>query len=150
MAQDALGTLYAKGRGVPQDFVEAAVWYRKAAEQGDEYAQYTLGRLYKKGRGVPQDFAEAATWYRKSAEQGNAQAQYVLGGLYKNGEGVSQDYQSAYIWLSLSVKNRCYMKGFGKLLNVVAQKLSAVQLESAESTIAEYLELYGTVRSAAV
>ena len=35
--------MYAQGRGMPQDFGEAAKWYRKAAEQGDALAQFNLG-----------------------------------------------------------------------------------------------------------
>jgi len=34
-AQDILGNMYYNGQGVPQDYKEAARWYRKAAEQGD-------------------------------------------------------------------------------------------------------------------
>ena len=34
-AQYNLGLMHAEGRGVPQDFAEAATWYRKAAEQGE-------------------------------------------------------------------------------------------------------------------
>ena len=33
-AQYNLGFMYANGRGVPKDEVEAVIWYRKAAEQG--------------------------------------------------------------------------------------------------------------------
>jgi TPR repeat protein len=29
-----LGSVYAKGQGVPQDYATALSWYRKAAEQG--------------------------------------------------------------------------------------------------------------------
>lgn len=47
---------------MPQDYAQAASWYRKAAEQSNARAQYFLGRLYDKGRGVPQDFAEAYFW----------------------------------------------------------------------------------------
>ena len=32
--QYALGVMYDNGHGVPQNHVEAAKWYRKAAEQG--------------------------------------------------------------------------------------------------------------------
>ena len=38
MAQYNLAVLYANGQGVPQDYVEARKWYRKAAEQGDAAA----------------------------------------------------------------------------------------------------------------
>ncbi|WP_314879189.1 tetratricopeptide repeat protein, partial [Haemophilus parahaemolyticus] len=50
-----LGVMYAKGRGVKQDDVEAVKWYRQAAEQGDAEAQFNLGVMYAKGRGVKQD-----------------------------------------------------------------------------------------------
>jgi hypothetical protein len=38
-AQFYLGFAYAKGQGVPQDYVEAVSRYRKAAEQGEADAQ---------------------------------------------------------------------------------------------------------------
>ena len=30
-----VGYLYCEGLGVAQDYAQAAIWYRKAAEQGD-------------------------------------------------------------------------------------------------------------------
>ena len=63
-AQVALGWMYAEGRGVPQDYVEAAAWFRRSAEQGDAEAQFNLGLMYDQGRGVPQDDAEAIAWFR--------------------------------------------------------------------------------------
>ena len=97
-AQCFLGTLYADGDGVNQDFKEAEKWYRKAAEQGNAYAQNNLGLLYEDGNGVNQDFKEAEKWYRKAAEQGNAYAQNSLGLLYEDGNGVNQDYEEAKKW----------------------------------------------------
>ena len=44
---------------VIRDDAEAAIWYRRAAEQGNTYAQTFLGHMYANGRGVPQDDAEA-------------------------------------------------------------------------------------------
>jgi hypothetical protein len=46
--------MFAQGRGVPQSDVEAARWYRKAADQGDAGAQYNLGLMFDQGRGVAQ------------------------------------------------------------------------------------------------
>jgi len=40
------------------DPVEAAKWFRAAAEQGDTAAQFNLGVMYDTGRGVKQDFAQ--------------------------------------------------------------------------------------------
>ena len=47
---------------MPQDYAEAAKWFRKAAEQGDAKAQYNLGIMYAKGQGVPQDYVLAYMW----------------------------------------------------------------------------------------
>ena len=93
-----LGLYYENGQGVTQDYVRAAYWYRRAAEQGDAEAQDRLAHLYNYGLGVTQDYAQAAQWYRKAAEQGNADAQFGLGVLYSNGDGVTQDYAQAAIW----------------------------------------------------
>ena len=61
-AQGLLGFLYEQGRGVPQNFELAAMWYACAAERGDVTAQYLLGMLYDKGRGVPLDAVLSHKW----------------------------------------------------------------------------------------
>ena len=61
-AQAYLGYMFETGRGVPQNYTEAAMWYRRAAEQGDGLAQYSLGLLYDRGQGVPRDIVEASKW----------------------------------------------------------------------------------------
>lgn len=98
-----LGGMYARGEGVPQDYAEAARWFRKAAELGHAGAQSNLGAMYVNGRGVPQDYAEAVRWYRKGAEQGDAVTQNNLGKMYSFGHGVPQDYVQALMWFSLAV-----------------------------------------------
>ena len=67
--------MYGTGRGVPQDFVEAARWFRLAAEQGSAIAQYNLGDMYGNGEGVPEDIVLAYMWYNLAAAQGNEVAQ---------------------------------------------------------------------------
>jgi len=47
-AQFILGFMYDEGKGVPQDYVEAAKWYRKAAEQGNKAAQHNLSLMMTK------------------------------------------------------------------------------------------------------
>jgi TPR repeat protein len=94
--------MYNKGQGVPQDFAEAAEWYRRAAEQGHADAQFNLGFLYVNGQGIPQNYAESSEWYRRAAEQGYADAQYNLGAMYAKGQGVSRDLVITYALSSLS------------------------------------------------
>ena len=48
---------YTKG-----DYPQAVKWFRKAAEQGNAFAQFNLGQIYTQGKGVPQDYAEAVKW----------------------------------------------------------------------------------------
>lgn len=55
LAQSGLGILYKHGKGVPQDYQQAAKWYQKAADQGLAIAQYSLGKFYIDGNGVTQD-----------------------------------------------------------------------------------------------
>ncbi len=98
LAQTNLGFMYAKGRGVEQDYTKAVSWYRKAAQQGDALAQANLGLMYVQGQGVEQDDEEAVSWYRKAAEQGDALAQTNLGLMYAQGRGVEQDYTKAVSW----------------------------------------------------
>lgn len=45
-AQNNLGVMFEKGRGVDQDFEEAAKWYRFAAEQANEQAKKNLNDLW--------------------------------------------------------------------------------------------------------
>ena len=70
-AQFALGTRYAMGEDVPQDYAIAARWFLKAAEQGMVLAQDTLGAYYWAGRGVPKDVVKAFYWSSVAKEAGN-------------------------------------------------------------------------------
>ncbi len=103
-AQNLLGWMYEYGRGVAEDKVEAAKWFRKAAKQGYARAQHWLGLTYYKGDGVPRDYEEAVKWFRKAAEQGEGcsistrQSQHWLGQMYYKGDGVPRDYEEAAKW----------------------------------------------------
>jgi uncharacterized protein len=88
LAQTLLGAIYCYGKGVPQDYQQAASWYRKAAEQGLAEAQFNLGNMYRYGKGLPADCEEAVSWYRRAGEQGCAEAQFSLGIMYATGAGI--------------------------------------------------------------
>jgi TPR repeat protein len=101
-AQFDRGILYYYGRGVPQDFALARVWFEKAAAKSYGPAQAALGYLYASGQGVLQDFAKAREWWKQAAAQGQAKAQYNIGTLYAGGRGVSQDFAKAREWYELA------------------------------------------------
>ncbi len=77
-AQYIIGEMYYYGLGGKEDHAEAAIWFRKAAEQGNPEAQFLIGKMYYYGLGVKEDHAEAIIWLRKAADQGHIQASRLL------------------------------------------------------------------------
>ncbi len=57
VAQNNLGAMYGDGRGVPQDYVQAHMWFNLAAAQEDELARKSRKRVEK--RMTPEQIAEA-------------------------------------------------------------------------------------------
>lgn len=105
VAQFILGTMYRTGRGVNQDYTQAAYWYQRAALAGNAWAQFGLGTMYMRGEGLPRNPYEGIRLYRLAAAQGHREAQYNLGVLYYNGNGVAQDYAEAERWFSMAARN---------------------------------------------
>ena len=101
-AQHFLGTFYYLGRGEKQsdlqNYLDAAKWYRKAAEQGIAEAQFIVAVHYHTGDLGETNLVEAAKWYRKAAEQNYVNAQFELGNFYYDGQGVTKDYAEAVKW----------------------------------------------------
>jgi hypothetical protein len=141
-AQYDLGVVYASGRGVAQDYVEAAKWYRLAADQGHAAAQYSLAGLYATGQGVAQDYVEATKWYRLAADQGDPDAQYRLGLMYRAGQGLPRDDVRALMWLTLSVTTGTPAEWFkatvGGIRDTVARRMSPDQIAEAERLAREW------------
>ncbi len=83
-----------------QDLNEAAIHYRKAAEQNYLPAQTALGELLY----ASQDFEAAFGWFLMSAYQGDAAGAYDLGKLYAEGNGVEQNLNKAVYWITHSAE----------------------------------------------
>ena len=78
-----LGYCYCKGIGINIDKQKAVELYQKAANLGDEVAQYNLALMYKNGVGIEKDVDKAIYWYEHSAKQGYQNAQNQLKKLKK-------------------------------------------------------------------
>jgi uncharacterized protein len=104
VAEVLVGESYAAGKGVPADPKQAALWYKKAADQGNVSGELHLAVLYRDGAGksFPRDVEQAASWYRKAADAGDPGAQGTLGILYAFGQGVPRNDVEAYFWLDLA------------------------------------------------
>lgn len=105
LAQANLGLIYARGRGVPQDYRAAMGWYLKAAEQGDASSQNNIGYMYHYGHGAPKNLIYAFAWYSISSEQGSkvaaANRQIVID-LFdaeelEKGKKLSKEYYTKYV-----------------------------------------------------
>ena len=97
---------------------KAAELYERAANQGNEYAQYELGKMYEEGTGVKKDEKKAAELYEKAANQGNSKAQFQLGQMYEEGRGVEKNEKKAIeVYVNL-INNRYFgsFEVYGKCL----------------------------------
>jgi TPR repeat protein len=84
----ALANVLAYGEGAnPERRREAALWYRRAAEQGDAEGQFTLALWLWLGQDVEENRIEAVKWWQKAADRDRADAQFWLAGAYEAGEG---------------------------------------------------------------
>ena len=135
-AQYNLGVLYRKGRGVPQDDVQARQWYEKAAAQGQAKAQYNLGTLYLNGSGVPKDYQQALRWFRMAADQGEALAQTKIGIMYDDGQGVPHDFVQAHKWYNLAATNGD--KPAAELRDALAKQMTPAQIAEAQQLAREW------------
>ncbi|MDE7083958.1 MAG: sel1 repeat family protein, partial [Clostridia bacterium] len=79
-----LAICYEDGVGVEIDVEKAAYWYKRAAEQGEERAQFNIAVCYENGLGVKKDLEKAVKWYKKAAEQDDEDAEKALERLNKS------------------------------------------------------------------
>jgi TPR repeat protein len=93
---------YERGIAVPQNYREAARWYRLSAMQGHSHAQYKLCEMSEQGRGLPQDYQEALRWCGLAADHGDGRAMFKLGRLYHTAHGVPRDVVRAHMWYNLA------------------------------------------------
>ena len=136
LAQFNLGVLYRKGRGAPQDDVQARQWFEKSAAQGQAKAQFNLGTLYFNGEGVAKDYPQAFRWFRLAADQGEALAQTKIAIMYDEGQGVPQDIVQAYKWYSLAATNGD--KPAPQLRDALANQMTPAQIAEAQRLAREW------------
>ncbi len=101
-AMIVLGSMYAGGQGVEEDFRQAFKWFQNAAKYGRPDANYKLGLMYEQGLGPKQSFKKAVRYYGKAAKKGYPLAQYKLGAFYNEGLGVEHNPAKAYAWLAVA------------------------------------------------
>ena len=84
-----VGNMIAGGKGVTRaDFVEAATWFKKAADQGEPEGMLFYAECLLTGQGVEPDPPEAARLYSSAMTLGEVRAKSKLAELYRKGVGV--------------------------------------------------------------
>jgi len=113
VAAHQLGKCWRDGLGVMPDDEQAEVWFRRSAEAGNDFSQYTLGKLLQSQRRME----EAVSWYKQAAARGNQYASYRLGKLYLQGEQIPKDVPTAFEYLTASAEqgNQYAQYAMGKL-----------------------------------
>jgi len=140
VAQSSQGSGDDSGRGVPQDRVQAAAWYRKAAEQGDPRAQFNLGLMYRYGPGYSpalERWVEAfdpAPGYARPTAQGSPAAKY------NPGSGIPKDYIEAHKWMSLAAARATgeNQKQFANARDSLAKVMTPEQIAKAQKRAIEW------------
>ena len=122
-AMNSLGVCYVEGRGVAQDVVRGAGWFRRGADMGSRMAMRNLALCHSTGRGAEANPATAFLWWTKAAELGDAESMYNLGACAYAGLGTDQDYEVAVSWWQKAAERGiapafnslgyCYAHGLG-------------------------------------
>ncbi len=95
-AQNTLGWMYDRGRGLSYDPRLAIAWYTKAALAGEPFSATRLGDIYSRGRlGQPVDMAAARKWYEVGEKKGLPHAGVSLAFQEVKGEGGPVDRAQA-------------------------------------------------------
>jgi TPR repeat protein len=100
-----LGVRYLLGRSVTQDNEKAFYYFRKAAKEGDPFAENELAYLYAAGKGTPQDWNKAFIYYQQAAKHNLASAQYNLGLLYLHGLGTEKNKELGMEWINKAAEH---------------------------------------------
>jgi len=134
--QYQLGLCYYGGLGVSKDYLEAAKWWHKAADQDNASAQFKLGLCYYGGYGVARDYEAAVKWWRKAANAGNDEAQYNLGCCCYYGYGTGKDYVEADKWLKLASAQA--NGNANQLLPTVEKQMSPEQMTGVQQLVRSF------------
>ena len=103
--------MYENGRGVPQDFSEAAKLYESAAEGGHEEATVMLSQLYVRMENLP----NAHMWYNIAAadnrydatERRDKIANRMSQAQIAEGQKLTRDYRAAHKTKPQGTWGRC-------------------------------------------
>jgi Sel1 repeat len=110
--------------------------YLRAAQSGDDEAQFYLGSLYAAGVGVPRSDQEAFRWFSRAADQGHSHAMLLVAGFYAIGRGVERNNAEAYKWAYIvngASRVDEFRDGSRQLMGVLEKRMSPDEINRAKS-----------------
>src|ERR1700730_5519374 len=111
-----IGDWYSNGEhGLEKSARDAAVWYLKAAEQGNNLAERRLGEMFEFGEGVAPDHEKALEWIRK-ADVFGPYAALSIAKKHEGGRGYPKDLKRAAEWYLLGAD-----RGFAEAQNELGE-----------------------------
>jgi TPR repeat protein len=99
-----IGRMFYDGKGTDQNLNMAFLYFEKAANLNNSYAQFTLAKMMLNQNLEFFNPDIALFWLNKSASQGNQFSQYALGKMYLYGKYVKKDEEKALYWLKMSAE----------------------------------------------
>lgn len=100
-----MGILFENGGEQPPDYLEARLWYQRAAAKGLAEADFRLGKLVSEGLGGSENQEAAFQHYFKAAQAGLPLAQYNVGAMLASGRGTRRDYIEGLAWLIVATRD---------------------------------------------
>jgi len=91
-----------------ENIKKALYWYKKAAENGNYFAQLELGQWYYYGNHVSKNIEKAISWLEKAARQDYEKAQFFLGYTYYKGVDYPKNLNKVHYWLEKAAERDEY------------------------------------------
>lgn len=113
--QYQIGVMYFKGLGIPVNNQNAAEYFEKSAELGNQYAKRLLAFEYICGKNFEHDIEKGIPLLTELADSGDAFSCYKLGTLYLKSEIVNQDLDKVEKYLLSAEDNEFTQYALGKL-----------------------------------
>jgi hypothetical protein len=113
---------------------EMASRYERAAQAGDDDAQFYLGAFHSAGVGRPRSDQEAFRWFQRAADQGHSHAMLLVAGLYASGRGITKDNVKAYRWAHIvasASKVEEHRNGARQLMSLLMKRMTSDEIGQA-------------------
>ena len=113
--------------GVTQAQTQSLDDLRKAAQDGDNHAEFSFAMRLKDGDGVTKNPQGAFCWMHRAAEHGYPGAWFSVAIMYAMGDGIAKDNVEAYKWFTLDAEHSPTTGGWGEFKSHAAEDAALIE-----------------------